>query len=70
MGEEIAVETPSEDSAFAAGVTEFGMLLRDSQYKGTASYGGIVGRLSRLPGVAEDGYKAEFLELVRGRLEQ
>ncbi|MTQ98774.1 DUF3520 domain-containing protein [Pseudoflavonifractor sp. BIOML-A6] len=70
MGEEIAVETPSEDSAFAAGVAEFGMLLRDSQYKGTASYGGIVGRLSRLPGVAEDGYKAEFLELVRGRLEQ
>ena len=51
-------------------MAQFGMLLRDSQYKGTASYGGIVGRLSRLPGVAEDGYKAEFLELVRGRLEQ
>lgn len=70
MGTEIAVETPSEDSAFAAAVAQFGMLLRDSQYKGSASYEGVVQQLSALPSVKEDPYKAELLELVRTQLQR
>lgn len=68
MGAEIAAETPSEDGAFAAAVAQFGMLLRDSQYKGSASYAGVAEQLSALPSVAEDSYKAELLELVKGQI--
>ena len=65
MGEEIAVETPSEDSAFAAGVAEFGMLLRDSAYAGSATYAGVAEQLESLPGLEDDAYQEEFLYLVK-----
>lgn len=65
MGAGILTETPSEDSLFAAAVAQFGMLLRDSQYKGSASYEGVAEQLSSLPSVAQDPYKAELLELVK-----
>ncbi len=56
----------SEDFIFASGVAEFGMLLRGSEYKGSASFTGIYNRLSGLECVASDPYKAEFLQLVKG----
>jgi len=61
---------PSESFTFAAGVAEFGMLLRDSQYKGRASYESIYGRLASLPSVNSDPYKAEFLQLVEMCMER
>lgn len=57
-------DTPSESFLFAAGVAEFGMLLRDSQFKGQASYENIFGRIAGLPSVKADPYKAEFLDFV------
>jgi len=53
------------DTSFAAGVAEFGMLLRDSEYKGTTSYQQIYDRLKVLPGVMDDDFKAEFLYMVK-----
>jgi hypothetical protein len=41
-------------------VTEFGMLLRDSSFKGTSSFDGI----KTLVGSAGDAQRTEFLELV------
>lgn len=55
---------PSEDLTFACCVAEFGMLLRDSGYCGTASYSGILETLSELSCVKTDSYKAEFCDLV------
>ena len=45
------VNTPaeSEDAVFISCVAEFGLLLRKSQYKGDASYEGILKRLAELP---------------------
>lgn len=55
----------SEDFAFASGVAEFGLILRDSEYKGSASFENVFGRIVNLPSVKTDVYKAEFLEIVR-----
>jgi len=53
-----------ETLGFAAAVAEFGMLLRNSEYKGTSSWDDVLrlakGGLGRDPG----GYRAEFVRLV------
>jgi Ca-activated chloride channel family protein len=59
----------SEDFAFASAVAEFGLLLRDSEYKGNASFESVYGRIVGLPSVSNDVYKAEFLEIVQKLME-
>ncbi len=54
----------SEDFAFASGVAEFGLLLRNSEYKGQASFENVYGRIVGLPSIKGDGYKTEFIEIV------
>ena len=49
----------------AACVAQFGMLLRGSEYSGTATYESIAETLAALPGVAEDPYQSELLYLVQ-----
>ena len=55
----------SPDTAFAAAVAQFGMLLRDSPYAGTADWAGVARQLAELPSVEEDPYRDEFAYLVR-----
>ena len=54
----------SADFRFSAAVAEWGMLLRDSRFRGTASYAGV-SELAR-GALADDreGYRGEFLRLV------
>jgi Ca-activated chloride channel homolog len=54
----------SANFKFAAAVAEFGLLLRDSRYKGRATYDGAL-RLARASAGADlNGYRAEFIGLV------
>lgn len=55
----------SDGMSFAAGVAQFGMLLRDSSYAGSSTYDEIYDRLSSIEGVHDDEYKNEFLYLVQ-----
>jgi Ca-activated chloride channel family protein len=55
----------SDDFRFAAAVAEFGMLLRDSPYKGNATFGGVLELAESSQGPDKSGYRREFLELVR-----
>lgn len=60
----IAPESDQKELSFAAGVAAFGMILRNSQYKGTADFDmayELVGR-----GLENDphGYRAELQELI------
>ena len=55
----------SDNLEFSSSVAEFGMLLRNSEYKGNSSYEGIYNKLSNKKYVKEDEYKKEFLELVK-----
>jgi Ca-activated chloride channel family protein len=49
---------------FAASVAGFGMLLRKSEHKGTATWPSILELARRFRGEDADGYRAEFIRLV------
>lgn len=65
VGSEALAEQADEDTAFAACVAQFGMLLRGSDYAGSATYEGVVQQLETLESIQGDGYKEELLYLVR-----
>ncbi len=54
----------SEDFRFSAAVTGFGLLLRNSQYKGKANYAQIVKMAKSALGKDPEGHRAEFVRLV------
>lgn len=56
---------PDEDCIFIGCVVEYGLLLRNSEFKGNADFENVISRLSQLSCVREDPFKAEFLELVK-----
>ncbi len=53
------------DTSWAAGVAQFAMLLRGSEYAGTSSYEEIYDRLKKDPAVMTDDFKAEFLYMLQ-----
>jgi len=54
----------SQDFRFAAAVASFGMLLRDSQYKGNATYAGVLETATEAASGDTTGYREEFLKMV------
>jgi Ca-activated chloride channel family protein len=58
-------ERASMDFKFATAVAEFGMLLRDSEFKGNSSYGAVLELAEEAKGTDAEGYRSEFLNLVR-----
>jgi len=50
---------------FAAAVAEFGMILRESEFKGTSTLEGAAALASSAKGEDEDGYRAEMIRLIR-----
>lgn len=54
----------SPNIGFAAAVAEFGMLLRNSESRGTASHADAAALARRFRGTDPDGYRAEFIKLV------
>ncbi|MBQ6513874.1 MAG: von Willebrand factor type A domain-containing protein [Clostridia bacterium] len=57
-------ETMSENLRFAAGVAEAGMLLRESEWKGTASWAQALELVRGCESVTGDAYKEEFVYLL------
>ncbi len=57
-------ETLSENLSFAAAVAEFGMVLRDSGYKGTSTYDSVLALAEPCVHRDSDDYRKEFLSLV------
>ncbi len=53
------------DLQFAAAVAGFGLLLRDSPYKGNLTYAGVLELASAARGSDKEGYRAEFIDLVK-----
>jgi len=53
-----------EDTSWAAGVAQVGMILRDSEYKGTSTYKDVYERLINDSRVMSDDYRAEFLYMI------
>jgi Ca-activated chloride channel family protein len=59
-----AAAADSADIRFAAAVAAFGMLLRDSEHRGTATFGDVLALAKAGQGDDPGGYRAEFVELV------
>jgi len=54
-----------EDFKFAAAVAAFGLVLRDSEFKGNVTLAGVLELAQEGRGADEEGYRAEFIELVK-----
>jgi Ca-activated chloride channel family protein len=55
----------SDGFKFASAVAEFGMLLRESEYKGSATFASTLQILEDSAALKGDSYKQEFLSLVK-----
>jgi Ca-activated chloride channel family protein len=55
----------SADLRFAAAVASFGMILRDSEYRGRATLDGVLALAGDALGSDDGGHRAEFVRLVR-----
>jgi Ca-activated chloride channel family protein len=60
----LKLEDASTNFKFSAAVAEFGMVLRDSQYKGKANFDDVLKLANQSQGDDLDGYRAEFIRLV------
>jgi len=58
-------ESPSVDFRFQTAVVEFGLLLRQSQYKGDANLGEVIATARGALGSDPDGYRSEFVRLAQ-----
>ncbi|NIM13339.1 MAG: DUF3520 domain-containing protein [Candidatus Aminicenantes bacterium] len=61
---DISLERASENFRFSAAVAGFGMLLRDSKFKGDMTYEAIIDLAKNSKGKDTEGYRAEFIRLI------
>ncbi|MET0634721.1 MAG: von Willebrand factor type A domain-containing protein [Chitinophagaceae bacterium] len=57
--------TTSANFRFAASVAEFGMLLRNSEFKSDASFSNVLKNARAARGTDPEGYRSEFIRLVQ-----
>lgn len=57
-------ENLSENLKFAASVAEFGMMLRDSEFKANASFNQVLTLAKEAKGKDADGFRSDFIKLV------
>jgi Ca-activated chloride channel family protein len=55
----------SDNFRFSAAVAGFGMLLRDSEYKGSATHKSIIDLATNAKGKDQEGYRSEFIQLIK-----
>ncbi|MFZ7145310.1 MAG: YfbK domain-containing protein [Bacteroidota bacterium] len=54
----------SDDFRFASSVAEFGLILRNSKFKGKANFSNVLSLARESKGNDADGYRAEFIKMV------
>ncbi len=60
----VDINKAGENIRFAAAVAEWGMILRNSEYKGTATYAQLLELARKAKGTDSQGYRAEFIRMV------
>lgn len=65
LNETATPDAPSQNLRFSSAVAAFGMLLRDSQYKGTATFDAVLKWARSAQGEDPEGYRQEFLHLIK-----
>ncbi len=64
IDQQIALKKMSDNFRFSAAVAEFGLLLRASKFKNTASFAQTIQLAKGGKGIDDNGYRAEFIRLV------
>jgi Ca-activated chloride channel family protein len=65
VDEQTPLTASSDNFRFSAAVAEWGLLLRDSAYKGNASYDQVLDLANGAKGRDEQGYREDFIRLVQ-----
>ncbi len=65
MDDQLSIDKTSDNYRFAAAVAEFGLLLRDSEFKQQATYSQVISLAKSAKGRDDNGYRAEFIQLVQ-----
>ncbi|MFO7369875.1 MAG: von Willebrand factor type A domain-containing protein, partial [Bacteroidales bacterium] len=60
----LSLAKTSDNFRFSAAVAGFGMLLRNSEFKGSITYDEVLSMARGSKGVDKDGYRSEFIRLV------
>lgn len=61
---QVAIANTSDNFRFAAAVAQFGLVLRNSEFKSASSFDNVVSLARKAKGTDEEGYRAEFIRLV------
>jgi Ca-activated chloride channel family protein len=61
---QISIAKTSDNFRFAASVAQFGMLLRNSEFKSNASYADVLNLARKAKGNDDEGYRSEFIRLA------
>jgi Ca-activated chloride channel family protein len=64
LDEQIKIAKTSDNFRFAASVAQFGLLIRNSAFKSSASYLDVLSMARKAKGNDEEGYRSEFIRLV------
>jgi len=64
LDKQVAIARTSDNFRFAASVAQFGMLLRNSEFKSAASFDNVLNLARKAKGTDEEGYRSEFVRLV------
>ena len=64
-GRVLDLDETSDNFRFSAAIAEFGLILRNSQYKEEASMEDVIALAKDARGEDEEGYRAEFIKLVK-----
>ncbi len=59
------INKTSDNFRFASAVADFAMLLRNSEYKGNSNFEQVISLTKGSIGNDAEGYRAEFLSLVK-----
>lgn len=65
VNNDIALENTSDNFRFAAAVAEYGLLLRNSEFKSASTYQQVLETAQNAFGKDEEGYRTEFVALVK-----
>ena len=60
----VAIDQTSNNFRFSAAVAGYGMLLRDSKFKGDITYDDIIKLAKASTGEDKFGYRSEFLNMI------
>ena len=61
---QVSLAKTSDNFRFAAAVAQFGLVLRNSEFKSTSSFDNVIALARKAKGTDEEGYRAEFIRLV------